>query len=194
MNSPSQWNIIIDLFEMSKTARVVIIAFFIAAALVFYWGHRRSAAQGLQVGDSAPDFLLPGLEGKPVGLAQFRHRVVVLNFWATWCPPCVEETPSLEKFSTKLAPRGVEVIGVSVDEDPGALKKFVAANHLSFPIARDPGGELAARFGTFKFPETYILDRNGKVAEKIIGAIDWQDPRIIAFVESLAPAGGDSAK
>ncbi len=114
----------------------------------------------------------------------------MLNFWATWCPPCVEETPSLEHFAQSLGGRGVQVIGVSVDEDPAALRKFVADYHLSYPIARDPGGELAARFGTFKFPETYIIDRRGKVAEKIIGAINWEDPRIIRFVESLTPGAG----
>ena len=75
-----------------------------------------------------------------------------------------------------------------------SLKKFAADYQLTFPIARDPGGDLASQFGTFKFPETYMIDRNGRVAEKIVGAINWQDPRMIQFVRSLAPAGGGQAK
>ena len=167
--------------------RVVIALLFAGGALAFYLGHRSKDRAGVQIGDDAPRFTLQALDGSSLSLNQFRHQVLVLNFWATWCPPCVEETPSLEKFAMETKPLGVQVVGVSVDEDPAALSKFVAAYHLSYPVARDPQQALSARYGTFKFPETYIIDRNGRVAEKIIGAIDWQDPRIIAFVKSLTP-------
>ncbi len=179
---------------MSKFARASVVVLILLGGVAFYWGHRRNAQPGIQVGDVAPDFNLPGLDRSTVRLADYRGQVVVVNFWATWCPPCVEETPSLEKFSAETKPLGVTVIGVSVDEDAAALEKFVGDYHLTFPIARDPGGSLAARFGSFKFPETYILDRNGRVAEKIVGAINWQDPRMIQFVRNLAPAGGGPAK
>lgn len=179
---------------MSKIARVAIAAVFVLGAAAFYWGHRSKAGPALMVGDRAPDFALAGLDRKAVTLANYRGQVLVLNFWATWCAPCVEEAPSLEKFSAQMQPLGVTVIGVSVDEDVAALEKFVADNRLSFPIARDPGGSLAAHFGTFKFPETYIIDRHGKVAEKIIGAINWQDPRIVDFVRNLAPGNARAAK
>jgi cytochrome c biogenesis protein CcmG/thiol:disulfide interchange protein DsbE len=138
------------------------------------------------IGDRAPAFTLPALNSGSIALRNFSHQVVVLNFWATWCPPCVDEAPSLEKFSEEMRPQGVAVIGVSVDQDPAALKRFVAQAHLTFPIARDPDQVLAARYGTFKFPETYIIDRSGRVAEKVIGPIDWQDPRIVDFVQNLA--------
>jgi cytochrome c biogenesis protein CcmG, thiol:disulfide interchange protein DsbE len=92
----------------------------------------------------------------------------------------------LERFAEQLRPDGTAVIGVSVDQDTDALAKFLAQYHTSFPIARDPDQALAARYGTFKFPETYILDRDGRLAEKIIGAIDWQDPRILEYVRALA--------
>ena len=78
------------------------------------------------------------------------------------------------------------MIGVSVDQDQAALEGFVLAHRLSFPVARDPAQVLSGRYGTFIFPETYILDRSGRVAEKIIGPIDWLDPRIIEFVRGLA--------
>jgi len=81
------------------------------------------------------------------------------------------------------------VIGVSVDQDKSALETFAAAHHLSFPIARDPGQSVAGRYGTFKFPETYIVGADGQVAEKVIGGVDWEDPRIIAFIQDLIRKG-----
>jgi cytochrome c biogenesis protein CcmG, thiol:disulfide interchange protein DsbE len=179
---------------MSKTARLVIVVLFFGAALAFYLGHRRNANTAVQIGEAAPDFSLPSLDQASLTLANYRNQVVVLNFWASWCPPCVEETPSLEKFAAQTQPMGVTVIGVSVDQDGAALKKFVSDYHISYPVARDPQQQLSARYGTFQFPETYIIDRNGRVAEKIIGAIDWQDPRIISFVESLTAGAARRAE
>lgn len=141
------------------------------------------------LGDPAPDFTLPALSAGPLSLRDFRKQVVVLNFWATWCPPCVEETPSLEQFAERMRGIGVAVVGVSVDEDPAALQKFVATYRLSYPILRDADRAVATRYGTFKFPESYILDRNGNVADKLIGAYDWQDPRLAALVRDLAQDG-----
>ncbi len=157
----------------------------VLVAGVLLLAFRSGPAHPVAVGDRAPDFTLPGLSSPSVQLRSYRDRVVVLNFWATWCPPCVEESPSLEGFAERMRPRGVEVIGVSVDQDESALRKFVADFHVSYPIVRDPSQTVAAHYGTRKFPETYILDRQGRVAEKIIGAIDWQDPRILRFVEAL---------
>jgi cytochrome c biogenesis protein CcmG/thiol:disulfide interchange protein DsbE len=178
---------------MSKTARLVIVVLFIGGALAFYLGHRRDANAPVQIGQSAPDFNIPRLDQGSLALSNYHKQVVVLNFWATWCPPCVEETPSLEKFAAQTKPLGVTVIGVSVDDDTAALEKFVNDYHLSYPVARDPQAALAARYGTFKFPETYIIDRDGRVAEKIIGPIDWQDPRIVSFVKSLTAGGARRA-
>ncbi|MEJ2009285.1 MAG: TlpA disulfide reductase family protein [Acidobacteriota bacterium] len=161
----------------------------IVAALVgvgISWLVFRPRPKGpVNIGETAPNFTLPGLKSDNVSLAQYRGKVVVLNFWATWCPPCVMETPSLEKFATEMKPDGVTVIGVSVDENGQQLREFVKEYHLSYPIARDPNAALSHRYGTFKFPETYIIDRGGHVAEKIIGATDWVDPNMIAFVKSL---------
>jgi thiol-disulfide isomerase/thioredoxin len=110
----------------------------------------------------------------------------VINLWATWCPPCVEETPSLEQFAEKMRDHGVIVLGISVDEDQRALQDFIQQNHISYPIGRDPDRSLSARYGTVQFPESYILDRHGVLAEKVIGAIDWNDSRIQNFVLDLA--------
>jgi peroxiredoxin len=176
---------------MSKmgVAKIGSVVAAVGVVLFFSFWHRRPNVA--KIGGYSPDFTLPTLDagsGGPasIHLSDLHGHVVLVNFWATWCPPCIEETPSLEKFSAQMKNRGVEVIGVSVDQDPEALKQFVAQYHLTFPIARDPSQTVSARFGTYQFPETYILDRDGRVADKIISNTDWMDPQMISFVEGLA--------
>jgi peroxiredoxin len=142
----------------------------------------------VKMGERAPGFTLPLLPSGKLSLSQFKGQVVLLNFWATWCPPCVMEAPSLEQFATDMKSQGVTVIGVSVDQNGQRLNKFIKLYHLSYPIARDPSFDLAHRYGTYKLPETYIIGRDGHVAEKIIGATNWTDPRMIKFVKSLTGA------
>jgi cytochrome c biogenesis protein CcmG, thiol:disulfide interchange protein DsbE len=178
---------------MSKAKRATLfaaVAVAAAAATAFFVLHRASRPGGIEVGHAAPDFTVPSYPSGQARLHDLRGRVVLVNFWATWCPPCVEESPSLQKFAELMRNQDVEVLGISVDQDPAALQKFIDHFHLTFTIGRDPNQELAHRYGTFQYPETYIVDRDGRVAEKIIGPIDWQDPRIIAFVQDLAHPNG----
>ena len=168
-----------------KKRHVATLAAVAVAGLALVWLLRPRPAHPLELGENAYDFTVPALAGGDLHLRDYRNKVVVVNFWATWCPPCVEETPSLEKFAERMRNQDVAVIGVSVDQDKSALEKFVAAYHLTYPIARDPDQVVASRYGTFNFPETYILDRQGRVAEKL-WTWDWDDPRIIDFVQQLA--------
>jgi peroxiredoxin len=171
---------------MSKTntIKILVIVLILGGAILLAW--RLQPRSPVAVGERAPDFTLPALGQASFSLHDFRRHVVVLNFWATWCPPCVEETPSLEKFAEQMRARGVDVVSVSVDQDATALASFAVQQHLSFPILRDPEQAIASRYGTFKFPESYIIDQSGRVADKLIGAADWQDSRLIAFVQELA--------
>lgn len=177
--------------NVSKSAgiKIAMAASVIGVVLgIALWQRTPNVAE---VGGYPPDFTLPALgvgsaDGAPIHLSELRGHVVLVNFWATWCPPCIEETPSLEALSNNLRNLGVEVIGVSVDQDPVAIKTFIAEHHLSFPIVRDPDQKVASQYGTFKFPETYILDRDGRVAEKITGPTNWADPQMLSFVENLA--------
>jgi peroxiredoxin len=164
-----------------------------AAALVWLVVHPRARGP-VKTGESAPGFTLARLPSGKLSLAEFKGHVVVLNFWATWCPPCVEETPSLEKFATDMKSEGVTVLGVSVDENEQQLKQFVQQYHLSYPVARDPSAALANSYGTYKLPESYIIGRDGRVADKIIGATNWTDPRMITFVKSLAGANTQASR
>ena len=153
-----------------------------------YFALRQRPARAVAIGEQAPDFTVPAFPSGSLHLKNYQGQIVVLTFWATWCPPCVEETPSLEQFAEKMRDQGVIVLSVSVDENQKALQDFVQKNHVSFLVGRDPDRSLEARYGTYVFPESYILDRQGRVAEKIANAADWNDPRMQNFVLDLARA------
>ena len=185
-----QTAIIMEGRAMSKTNALRILALLLILGGAAIFALRLRQPRPVDIGERAPDFTLPALNRGSLSLHDFSGQVVVLNFWATWCPPCVEETPGLEKFAERMRSQGVAVMGVSVDQDGVALQTFAAQQHLSFPIGRDPDRSLANRYGTFQFPETYIIDQDGRVAEKLIGPVDWQDPRIITVVQELARRTG----
>ncbi len=163
----------------------LIAALTVALLAVVEPSFRDSSGPAVAVGDEAPEFDLPSEAGPAVDLQSFRGRFVVLNFWATWCPPCVEEMPSLNRFHEQFSSRGVAVIGVSVDRDAGAYRQFLDKAGVKFLNLRDPDRKVSRRYGTYKYPETYFIDRQGKVVQKIIGKADWTDPRMTEYVEQL---------
>lgn len=138
-------------------------------------------------GRTAPVFTFD-VAGKPARLSDLRGQVVVLNFWATWCPPCVEEMPSLNHLQERLANQGVTILGVSVDEDAATYEKFLRDHHVTFPTYRDPTKKISSEYGTFMYPETYIIRRDGRIARKIIGPQNWDSLDLISYLESLRRA------
>jgi peroxiredoxin len=139
----------------------------------------------VSVGDRAPSFAITTDSGKRITNADFGGKVLVLNFWATWCPPCVDEMPSLQAMAQQLAPKGVVVLGVSVDKNPAAYQRFLRQARITFATARDPQSDISAEYGTFKYPETYVIDSTGRVRQKHIGPRDWLDPELVKSIESL---------
>jgi cytochrome c biogenesis protein CcmG/thiol:disulfide interchange protein DsbE len=137
------------------------------------------------VGDSAPDFSITADNGRSITTSNFGGKILVLNFWATWCQPCLQEIPSLDEFQRRFAGSGVVVLGVSVDKDEKAYRDFLTRTRVSFLTARDPDNKINVDYGTLKFPETYIIDAKGKVLRKIINAQDWMSERMIQDMESL---------
>lgn len=137
-----------------------------------------------RIGSNAPDFTVQDSQAR-LTLSQYRGQVVVLNFWATWCPPCIEEMPSLVEMQRRMKAKGVTVLAVSVDVDEGAYKQFVRDHNVNLVTVRDPSGKSNGLYGTFKFPETYIIDRNGVMRRKFIGAVEWTAPDIIDFLGKL---------
>ena len=136
------------------------------------------------VGTSAPDFTVQDSDRK-VSLDEFRGKIVVLNFWATWCPPCVDEMPSLVQMQRKMKGKGVEVLAVSVDADQNAYKTFLNTYKVDLLTVRDPDQKSNNLYGTFKFPETYIIDRQGILRRKFVGPIDWGQPEIMDYLAKL---------
>jgi cytochrome c biogenesis protein CcmG/thiol:disulfide interchange protein DsbE len=135
-------------------------------------------------GSVPPDFAFQ-MDGRDTRLSDLRGKVVVLNFWATWCPPCVEEMPSLNRFDQQIRPLGAMVLGVSVDETQQAMEQFIRDQHISFPNYFEPTRSLAASYGTSMFPETYIIGKDGRIARKIIGPQDWDRPDFLQYIRQL---------
>jgi peroxiredoxin len=136
-------------------------------------------------GRTAPNFPFT-LDGHETHLSALRGKVVILNFWATWCPPCVAETPSLEQMYTDLKPLGVTVLGVSVDENATAYHSFIAKHDITFPTYRDPSKKIPLTYGTVMYPETYVIGRNGKIDRKLIGAQHWDSPHMLSYLRAIA--------
>lgn len=139
----------------------------------------------VNAGDKAPGFTVTADNGQTYSVDNFHGKLLLLNFWASWCSPCVEETPSLNQLARALAPQGLVVLGVSVDKDENAYKNFLSHFRISFLTSRDPDEKVNLRYGTTVFPESYLIDRNGRVVEKFIGAEDWSKPEMIQHVQSL---------
>ena len=110
---------------------------------------------------------------------------MVLNFWATWCPPCVEEMPSLIEMQRRMKGKGITVLAVSVDVDEKAYHQFLKDHNVNLVTVRDPSQKTANMYGTFKFPETYVIDRNGAMRRKFLGAVDWTGPDIVEFLNKM---------
>jgi cytochrome c biogenesis protein CcmG/thiol:disulfide interchange protein DsbE len=144
--------------------------------------------QTAEVGKPAPNFSLEDSTGRTVHLSDYRGKFVVLNFWATWCPPCVTEAPSLEQLNHRFsesAQQRISVLTVSVDSDWEPVKKFSEEHKLTFPILLDVHQSVPHEYGTFKYPETYIIDPSGLVRDKIIGGYNWMAPEALQYFDSL---------
>ena len=140
-------------------------------------------SQPAQIGTVAPDFTLTNPD-KTITLSQFRGKPVVLNFWATWCPPCIEEVPSLVALQQKLGDK-VVILAVSTDVDEDGYRKFVQKNMPGLLTVRDGQNKSNGLYGTYAFPETFIIDREGKIQRKFIGAVNWTSPEILDYLNKL---------
>jgi cytochrome c biogenesis protein CcmG/thiol:disulfide interchange protein DsbE len=159
------------------------MGFAFAVLAFFTLPHYRQGESSI-AGKTAEDFSMD-LNGRPAHLSDLHGKVVVLNFWASWCGPCIEETPALIALQQRIAPRRGEVLGVSIDEDEGAYERFLREKGINFPTYRDPSKKIAADYGTSMWPETYVIDRKGKILRKIIGPQDWNSPEMTAYFDAV---------
>jgi cytochrome c biogenesis protein CcmG/thiol:disulfide interchange protein DsbE len=134
------------------------------------------------IGSPAREFTLTD-GSRTVDLAQFRGRIVILNFWASWCPPCIEELPSLLDLQHHLPQ--VTVLAISEDEDPQLYQQFLVDNQVDLLTLRDPSARIQLMYGTQKIPESYVIDRNGILRRKFVSAQNWTSPEIVDYLTKL---------
>jgi thiol-disulfide isomerase/thioredoxin len=134
-------------------------------------------------------FALKSLDGKTVNLNDYAGKVVFINFWATWCPPCRSEMPSMEALYEKLHGKGFEMLACDIMEDNETVKKYVKDNKLSFPVLFDKTGAVSGKYGVQGIPATFVLDRSGSLILSVVGSRDWNTPQIQAAFEALIEYG-----
>jgi peroxiredoxin len=138
-----------------------------------------------KVGDRAPHFKVVTEAGKTITPADFGGKLLVLNFWATWCPGCIQEMTALDRFQQAMGPQGVVVVGISMDANEALYRRFLTQYPLSIQTARDPSWEISASYGTFQLPETYVIDKTGHVVQKVIAAKNFMDPAFLDTIKKL---------
>jgi len=137
------------------------------------------------VNSKAPDFTLKDVNGKTVSLSTFTGKVVLLNFFATWCPPCRAEMPSFNKLSLALKQRGLEVVVISSDRSINDLKDFLEKNKVDFPVLFDADRNVTKQYRVFSMPTTFLINKNGMIVEKFYGEYDWTGPETKGKIEKL---------
>lgn len=177
--------------------RLFVLAFILCAAFLigflnspsFEDGGKEGAliAAGVpQTGQQAPDFTLKDSTGKGITLSSYRGRVVMINFWATWCPPCRQEMPSMEILFQEYNKKGFEILAISSDsQGEKIVKPFMEFYELSFTALMDTDGKVHSVYAVTAIPTTYIVDKNGAIAQKIMGPKDWKDKDSKNMIEKL---------
>jgi len=139
-----------------------------------------------RVGQLAPDFTLKDVKGRSYTLSELRGKVVLVNFWATWCPPCRAEMPSMEKLNAMLASDDFVLLAINAEEDAlDIVKEYLQESPHSFPVLLDGETAVQRQYGVYAFPETFIIRRDGIIADHVIGAIDWTGPKVLNLIKFL---------
>ena len=170
----------------------ILVVLAVAVLLIFFLSKGMNTSEsdfpkkGLEIGNFAPDFTYPDLSGKSVSLSDFRGSVVLVNIWATWCPPCVAEVPSMEALYRKLKGENFEILAISIDQQgQSVVSSFMEKHKLTFPALLDPKGTISLPYRATGVPESFIVDKKGILAKKIIGPIDWESPEVISYIRNL---------
>ena len=164
----------------------LVLAFIAGLLVLFAHPDYRQGEPSLR-GSTPKDFSFP-LDGKATRLSDLHGKVVLVNFWATWCPPCIDETPSLNELQRRIASRGGMVLGVSEDDDQQAYDEFLKTYQIRFPTFRDATKQIPEQYGTTMYPDTYVIGRNGKLDRKIVGPQDWTSSELTVYIDSLLDA------
>ena len=183
--------------SLGRRRLVVSLGGLVILALAFgiVW-LQSSKYEPLTVGMAAPDFSLPDIEGKTVRLSDYRGKVVFVNFWATWCKPCKEEMPSMEILWENFKSEDFVMLAISMDRvtTKKDIPPFIESMKLTFPILTDSWGQTDKRYKLMGVPETYIIDQNGVLREKVIGPRDWTLAESVTTIVQLVQKQPKSVK
>ena len=165
---------------------------FVVAIAVFVYRAQNSVVShsgvngSSEVGSPAPKFILRNLKGNLEGIDDYKDKVIIVNFWATWCAPCLEEMPAFEKLYRRYRSQGLTVLAVSLDKgDSSKVKNFVDKNSLTFPVLLDLDGIAEKLYPSFTIPFTYVIDKKGRVAARVDGAKNWASNETFAALDIL---------
>jgi len=143
----------------------------------------REEPQTAEEGKPAPDFTLVDLAGQKTRLSDLRGKVVLVNFWATWCPPCREEIPSMANLNRIMAGKPFRMLAISIDQGgKTAVEAYFSKSGKILPALLDTDGAISKLYGTTGVPETFVIDRKGVIIKKVIGALNWSDPEVVEFL------------
>ncbi len=170
----------------SKLFTGVVLVVALGVVALFAAPSYRQSEPGI-AGQTPYDFTFD-MNGRQMHFSDLRGKVVLLNFWASWCPPCVEEIGSLNNLHNKIKDRGAMVLGVSVDVDQALYEKFLKEHNVPFPNYRDASSKIPQTYGTVMYPETYIIGTDGRILRKIIGPQTWDGPELSGYLDSLLQA------
>lgn len=172
-----------------------LVAILVAAGVVGFAWFARDRFQPVGPGSQAPIFEAVTLDGEPVTLRNYLGKVILLNVWATWCPPCVWEMPSMQRLYEEFEGQDFEVVAVSIDAPAGQrdvfgrpggdIRAFADSLALTFPILHDPEGRIQRTYQTTGVPESFLIGRDGRIYRKVSGATEWDRPQYIEFIQRL---------
>lgn len=170
--------------------RIVVYCLLLSVALLIMAGCSKkdtvSGVAEVRENRSAPEITVNSLKNVPLKLSGLKGRVVLLNFWATWCPPCRSEIPSMMKLNSAMAGKPFQMVAVSIDEGGvPEIESFFKASGFSLPTYTDPSGVAQKTYGITGVPESFVIDKNGILVKKVIGPLAWDSPETIAFLEGL---------
>jgi len=176
-----------------KNTQLLLTILFVFIACVFLIVFLREerdstlkTTEPIQPGLEMPNFTFPDINGREVSLSDHRGKVVLVNVWATWCPPCRQEMPSMQSLYEKFKGENFEILAVSIDsEGRAAVAPFMRKMNLTFPALLDPGETIRSLYGITGVPESFIIDKQGILVQKIIGPINWATPEVFFFFKDL---------
>jgi len=146
---------------------------------------RNAKIQVLNQPMTPQEFTLSLLSGGNASLSDYKGKVVILNFWATWCPPCRAEMPSMETLYQRFNSQGLEILAVDIGENANTVRQFIQNNKYTFPVMLDSNSRISRIYGIEAIPTSYILDREGKIAARVVGSISWDTPQVFAAFQAF---------